>query len=407
MIRSVLRRIASRISGQVGFYVNLFPITRRLLNRIGPAVWRLPPDIRRRLCPETGVMRLPGVRLFRYARLERVRTPALPSGSVITSGHRIAARPYNVPQPFVAEVPAVWLVGQHATPVTSQGQILLSSFRDQAKLMTLERQDDLIDWIGSKSWKTQPSNPDHRHLCSFVNRVDSNYFHWITEWCSQVEGLRHYAEQTGVLPRLLIRAGGPRYQRESLELLGYSGADTVEWPCDARPALVQSYLLPSIPGVRVAGSPRSLQWLRKQFFIGAGVDDSDLKAHRRIYISRRPGAWRSAVNEAEVRECLEKEGFETLAAENLSLREQIQLFSETKIIVGLHGAGLINALFAPQAAVIELIGNYGGGEHYSLTTAFGQEYRNLRCESRENDDVYVDTSQLLKAVEKLAFHGVR
>ena len=108
---------------------------------------------------------------------------------------------------------------------------------------------------------------------------------------------------------------------------------------------MENLIVPSIPGIRVACSPHSLRWLREHFLEAVGVDSKKVKAKRRIYIARKQGGWRSVLNDGEVSAQLEKEGFECLAAEKLSLAEQIQIFSEAEIICGLHGSGLTNMLF--------------------------------------------------------------
>ena len=40
-------------------------------------------------------------------------------------------------------------------------------------------------------------------------------------------------------------------------------------------------------------------------------------------------------------------GFETVYTEELSFAEQVRLFSETRCLVSIHGAGLTNLMFMP------------------------------------------------------------
>ena len=375
-----------------------FPIVRDAMSAFGPAVWRLPADVRRRLCPEHKIPGLSHSRRWSFGRAERVKPPLPYFGGLPTLGHRIAARPYSLPQPFVSEIRRAWLVGQYATPVTTDGRVLMTAFRDQPKMMTLERQDDLHQWVSSQGWRTPRVQPDYQSVCSFINRLDPNYFHWLVEWCGQVEGLRHYQEVTGVLPKILIRAGGPAYLRESLELLGIPSAFILERDPHQEPMLVENLIVPSLPGIRVACSPHSLAWLRRQFLQAAGVDEK-IQADRKIYISRKKGGWRSVVNEDEVTAKLEQEGFTILRAENLSLVEQIRLFSQARLIVGLHGAGLTNILFAPQAAMLELFGSYGDGTWYSMAVNLGQQYASIYMQI-QNDDVLIDIPSLLVRIKQ-------
>lgn len=378
----------------------LLPAFRKFVYRYGPAFWRVPASVRWRLCSERQIARLPGIKILPYGKPERVQPvplpPSLPNPGL---GLRIAARPYHVPAPFIAELDRAWLVGEQAAPVTINGRVLMTAYRDEAKFLTLERQTELVRWVEAHNWVQAEREPDYSHVCSFVSRLDPNYFHWMVQWCGQVEGLAHYQAQTGIIPKILIRANSPRFVRASLELLGYGSDTLLEWQNGQEPLLIENLIVPSLPGIRVACSPRSLSWLRAQFLAAAGVDAPSLQAHRRLYISRKPGGWRSVINEEDVVNCLEQEGFEILRAENLSLTEQIRLFSEAKLIVGLHGAGLTNVLFAPQAALLEIRGNYGGGEYYSMTSGFGQQYEVFSAQS-VGEDVQVDTKELLATVRR-------
>jgi hypothetical protein len=382
-------------------HIQVSPLGRRLTYRFGPAVWRLPRVLRRRLCFESAVPRLPHARRWDYGHPERVRPPRpLSNGPLPTFGHRLAARPYKVRQPFVAEVPRAWLVGRHAAAVTDRGRLLLTAFRDAPRMLGLERHEDLEAWLAGKKW-AQDARPLAAHVCSLVSRLDANYYHWITESCGQLEGLRAYEQRTGVRPRILIRADGHSYLRQSVELLSVPPEDILEWAPQAPPLLVEHLVVPSLPGILVASSPRSLNWLRQQFLRACGLDcPPPRSALRRIYIPRRQGGWRSVLNEDRVIRALEAHGFETFAAESLPLAEQIRRFHEAEIIVGLHGSGLTNVLFAPSARVLELLGTYGDGAFYSIAASFGQPYDALRCRPA-GDDVTVDTDALLRAVDRL------
>lgn len=381
-------------------YLYLSPLGRKLTHRWGPAVWRLPSIVRRHMRAESQIPRLRSVRVWRYGTAERVKPQPLTSATPPTFGHRLASRPYRLAQPFVAEFERAWLVGKYATPVTPRGDMLLTAFRDQPRIMGLEEHPDLLAWMEAQKWQETKPSADMQHVCSFVNRLETNYFHWMTEWCGQVEGLLHYHAQTGILPKLIVRANGPAYMQESLKLLGFDADALVPWQDDSPAAFVENCVVSSIPGNRVACSPRSLHWLRNKFLTAVGVDQNNLNADRKIYISRKKGGWRSIVNDDEVVDFMEQAGFQILAAEKLSFTDQIKLFSEAKMIVGLHGSGLTNVLFAPKTSVLELVGSYGDGVFYSIAASLGQRYVSLECQP-QGDDVLVDTQALMRAISSL------
>lgn len=77
---------------------------------------------------------------------------------------------------------------------------------------------------------------------------------------------------------------------------------------------------------------------------------------RKIWIHRSEKARRAILNENEVLEILLNRGYTPIVFEELGLKEQVQLLSETSVLAGLHGAGLANAIFLQnQAQLLEFI----------------------------------------------------
>ena len=80
---------------------------------------------------------------------------------------------------------------------------------------------------------------------------------------------------------------------------------------------------------------------------------------KNIYISRRKANKRRIQNEDEVENVLSKYGFETVVLEDMTVKEQAARFSEAKIVVAQHGAGLTNLLYLPKgSSVIEIFSSY-------------------------------------------------
>lgn len=96
--------------------------------------------------------------------------------------------------------------------------------------------------------------------------------------------------------------------------------------------------------------PEGLSSLRKYAQYSSIAQDIKEK----IYISRI-GTRRSISGEELIVEYLANLGFKVLSAENLTFHEQIALFSNAATIIGVHGAGLTNCIWAPQAKLIELM----------------------------------------------------
>jgi hypothetical protein len=251
-----------------------------------------------------------------------------------------------------------------------------------------------------------------------VGRFDSNYFHWLVDICGQLEGLRLYMRATSEQPAILIRAGAPAFARESLALLGFDSSLTVEWPLSwsplARPSVddllvadVPRFLVSSWRGYRHGSSSRSLAWLRKDFLAGASLVTASRPTlvptptaappDRKIYVQRPADGWRGLENDDAVRHLLEDRGFVAIRPEEHLLLDQITLFSQASVIVGMHGAGLTNVLFAPEAHLIELVGSYGGPEYFNLCYGLGNGYTRVQCADR-GEDIVVSLAILTSAL---------
>ncbi|MBC5992500.1 glycosyltransferase family 61 protein [Pontibacter cellulosilyticus] len=78
-------------------------------------------------------------------------------------------------------------------------------------------------------------------------------------------------------------------------------------------------------------------------------------APTKIYISRRKTPKRKLANEEEVEQVVHKLGFSIVYSEELSIEEQMIIFSHATCIVAPHGAGLSNMVWARQSInIIEI-----------------------------------------------------
>lgn len=79
------------------------------------------------------------------------------------------------------------------------------------------------------------------------------------------------------------------------------------------------------------------------------------RSFRRVVIHRDQGR-RGIANEADFYDHMRNEGFEIVKLETLSVMQQLRLLAETEIVVGVHGAGLSNAVVCkPGAIMIEIL----------------------------------------------------
>ncbi|MBA2113680.1 glycosyltransferase family 61 protein [Bremerella alba] len=174
----------------------------------------------------------------------------------------------------------------------------------------------------------------------------SNYFHFLIE---AIPKLRLFAK-SGVQVDNLYAPMSRSYQREMLSLFG---VDTNKVIPESHHAHVQGDNV-YVPNNQHAVRSEETQFL---FETAAGQPWSKVKQEPRklVYVSRGRMKLRNCLNENEFMPKLEKLGFERHYLETMSVREQVELFQQADVIMGPHGAGLGNMVFAPPGTkVIEL-----------------------------------------------------
>ena len=150
-------------------------------------------------------------------------------------------------------------------------------------------------------------------------------------------------------------------------------------PFDGGDWQVETLLFPSIGNF----SPPELAWVRERLAAALPEEapmplrtDRPATEPTRIYVSRADATVRRLVNEAEVVATLQPLGFEVLTLTGMPVAEQIARFAEAEIIVGPHGSGLTNLLFAARRAVVIELMPHDNVNHcfWLMANALGQRY---------------------------------
>jgi hypothetical protein len=144
-----------------------------------------------------------------------------------------------------------------------------------------------------------------------------------------------------------------------------------------------------------------LDCLREEIYSLFELDPEE--PFRKLYVTRRNAKVRRFLNEEEVAAHLRGRGFEVVALETLSLREQIRRFAEAEIVVAQHGAGLVNLLFARAPRVLEVCSDADRQIFFRLISeARGFPHLQVhRNGDDKNDDVVLPLSELEEGLEAL------
>jgi len=227
--------------------------------------------------------------------------------------------------------------------------------------------------------------------CAFAFPHWNNIYHWLAAMLPLALVLR---EQTD-LP-LYVPRGGPRFTTESLERLGLADRCV---RLDDGIYHSGSLTIATIPGHGIdRPSPRHVQHVRRALLERV---DADPDQRRRLYVSRGDAGDRRVLNEDAVVAALGELGFERVTLGELPLASQLRLFAEAEIVIGAHGAGLANAIVAPETAwLIELVGDKVVNPMYAaLASITGARYGYVRVADSYRDHV-ADVPDVLEAARK-------
>ncbi|RPH97184.1 MAG: glycosyltransferase family 61 protein [Lysobacterales bacterium] len=224
-----------------------------------------------------------------------------------------------------------------------------------------------------------------------------NYFHWLIDGLPRLAALHKIAASRPMT--LLVPETMPSAWEDALACCLPEGMATQRasgWVQPERFILVSPRHISPAPWL----TAEERKYLRQRVFDSLQLDP-DAQPTRRLYISRSGAAIRRVANEAAVQQTLASFGFETVQPERLSFAQQARLFHEARCIVGAHGAGFANLLFAGRARVLELFSRDGFKPlYFFLCHSLGLQHDFL-CGGAGNrrEDFSVDVDDLKRSVD--------
>ena len=236
------------------------------------------------------------------------------------------------------------------------------------------------------------------------------YYHWVTEVLGRLALLER---QNMEYDFLCVPLSQP-YMEESLKLWGIDLDKIIEPYGLCKCIQADELIVPSLvdrvtpdlaPSFANYPSPWILQALRDKFLpkISKSLDENSYS--KKIFISRKDAAVRKFTNEDDLFDKLEAQGFKRYCLSELSFLEQIALFNHADVIVGSHGAGLVNLIFSqPGTQVIEIFQARADATYWYLSQNLGLQHTCIQtCEFDFNEDSagFFDTEITLTAIEKI------
>ena len=203
---------------------------------------------------------------------------------------------------------------------------------------------------------------------------NDNYYHWFFDCLTRLYLADLVAKSYQNIKYLIPDDIFP-YQKQSLAQLGIDPSNYIT-SCDVN--FVQSKLLiaSSYPNPELNDPPEwCIDFIRKSFL---HLAEDTGNTNQLIYISRGDSIRsRRLINENYLLSLLVPLGFRVFHLSKINFIDQITLFANAKIVVGVHGAGFTNLVFSqPGTIVCEIFGEaYQPVMYKKISNYLGLKYK--------------------------------
>ncbi len=246
---------------------------------------------------------------------------------------------------------------------------------------------------------------------------NENYFHWLFDVLPRLRILQKRVDVADI-DYFLFPDTKLKFQRESLDIFQIPVSKRLS-SRDNRHIYADEIITVDHPCVILNDPNRDNENLPNwiiNFYRDSFVSNiNDKKKTKKFFIDRDDSRsnirhLRSILNEKEVKNFLSSRGFQIIQLSSLTFLDQINLFSEAEIVIGLHGAGLSNLLFCqPKTKVIEIKLSHIGNMYKNLGRQVNLNYINFIGKGEETNhklsnqlgNVFVDLNELEKCINSL------
>ncbi|NEQ79845.1 MAG: glycosyltransferase family 61 protein [Moorea sp. SIO2I5] len=321
-----------------------------------------------------------------------------------TVEHKIASKfkqkqEYLVPEKYLVKLFAARIIGPEGMLILPDGQYCLENAFGTNHLT--------LKWEYFSILKPKTVRKEGIYYSLLQLMSGHNYYHWIHDSLQKI-----YLIKDLLPPDILyiVPANLKSWQLHSLKLLDVNLDNLRYFSGEEVWQLEQLYYSPTNT-VSGHDSTESNEWLRSVFYQKLGIHTKSSEKTLNIYISRSQATSRRIVNESDLLSLLDKWGFERFWLENMTLPEQIVLFSKAKSVVAPHGAGLTNLLFSQLGTnVLEIFepNHFNSLCYWSMSESMGHNYWYMLGdrELSESPDIYVSPYKLNQALQEISDHNL-
>jgi DNA-directed RNA polymerase subunit N (RpoN/RPB10) len=304
-------------------------------------------------------------------------------------------------KPFVAVVGTGRILSETGLALTDWFGIIEESAAEpeqaqQAMMAMLSRElfygDIPFQELFGRSQSTRDTSVMLDTVAPLVPRYP-NYYHWMVETVPKIRYLRAFESATQESVTVLVPANAPPFVEETLRLLGWPQSK-VAFATEST-YIVRNLIIPSYPTRHAS----DFEWIRQEI-VEAVSSELESVEESNVYVSRSGAVERRVLNEEDVMDVLADYGFKRYCLENRSLSENVRLFNQADIVLGPHGAGLTDIIFAEDCILVELFGDKIKQPYELLSDTLGVEYEPMYCQA-DGADIVVDTNQIEQKISQI------
>ena len=219
---------------------------------------------------------------------------------------------------------------------------------------------------------------------------NSNYWHWLYDvlprfaLCEKVLNLND-------IDFFLFPSTEKKFQKETLDLLNipkkkrlsskhFRHISASELFVTEHPYVITNDINKDIHNIPIWIT----KWLKEKYINTKSTNNLNLP--KKIFIdssdsSQNIKKLRLLINENEVKNFLINKGFKSITLGNLHFSDQIKIFNNAEIIIGLHGAGFANMCFCrPGTKIVEIKSNKTKKVIENLANKNDLFYKSISCE---------------------------
>jgi capsular polysaccharide biosynthesis protein len=197
-----------------------------------------------------------------------------------------------------------------------------------------------------------------------------NYFHWLMQYLPILR-IAETIHPLSEIDHVIVRGPVKPFHLESLTEFGIPPHKVISIEAD-QSMLIENMLVTTVPCDNFRYSSWAISLLKE-------MTPYNQEKSGPIFLDRPVPNNRRIVNSEEVLSLLTGYGAKIIDCGKLSFREQINLASSTRLIIGVHGASLANCVFSsPGTTLLELMPrNYTPPYFSALAASCGLKYLGL------------------------------